>query len=41
MAFANIGSANGGKTDPRVAPLAFQDDDDGRAIVDVHQVVRG
>ena len=26
--------------DPRVEPLAFQDDEDGRTIVDVHQVVR-
>ena len=29
-----------GTVDPRVEPLAFQDDDDGRTIVDVHQVVR-
>lgn len=28
------------QADPRVEPLAFQDDDNGRTIVDVHQVVR-
>jgi ketosteroid isomerase-like protein len=26
--------------DPHVEPLAFEDDQDGRTIVDVHQVVR-
>jgi hypothetical protein len=26
--------------DPRVEPLAFEDDEEGQTIVDVHQVVR-
>lgn len=29
-----------GMIDPRVEPLAFEDDEKGRTIVDVHQVVR-